>query len=81
MFAINNALAEAKRALNPRRSSRRTASTTRCSRARSTDATVGPADLAALPGPRIGFYGTLRDWVDFELIAHVARKRPSGDSC
>jgi ABC-type sugar transport system ATPase subunit len=22
------------------------------------------------------FYGTLRDWVDFELLAHVARKRP-----
>jgi glycosyltransferase involved in cell wall biosynthesis len=35
-----------------------------------------PADLAALPRPRIGFYGTLRDWVDLELIAHVARARP-----
>jgi len=36
-----------------------------------------PADLAVLPGPRIGFYGTLRDWVDFELIAAVARMRPA----
>lgn len=35
-----------------------------------------PADLAAIPGPRIGFYGTLQSWVDFELIAHVARTRP-----
>jgi glycosyltransferase involved in cell wall biosynthesis len=40
-------------------------------------ATEVPADLAALPGPRIGFYGTLREWVDFELLAHVARERPS----
>ncbi len=35
-----------------------------------------PTDLAAIPGPRIGFYGTLQSWVDFELIAHVARTRP-----
>jgi len=32
--------------------------------------------LAAIPGPRIGFVGTLRDWVDFELVAHIARARP-----
>jgi glycosyltransferase involved in cell wall biosynthesis len=36
-----------------------------------------PADLAALPAPRIGFYGTLRDWVDFPLLAHMARARPA----
>lgn len=35
-----------------------------------------PADLAALPGPRIGFYGTIADWIDFELLAAVARARP-----
>ncbi|MDQ3336300.1 MAG: NAD-dependent epimerase/dehydratase family protein [Myxococcota bacterium] len=35
-----------------------------------------PADLAAIPGPRIGFYGTLRDWVDYDLLASVARARP-----
>ena len=39
-------------------------------------ATEIPEDLAALPGPRIGFYGTLRDFIDFELIAGVARARP-----
>jgi glycosyltransferase involved in cell wall biosynthesis len=39
-------------------------------------ATAIPDDLAAIPGPRIGFYGTLREWVDFELLAHVARARP-----
>ncbi|HEY4057352.1 MAG TPA: glycosyltransferase [Kofleriaceae bacterium] len=35
-----------------------------------------PADLAAIPGPRVGFYGTLRDWVDLELIAALAHARP-----
>jgi glycosyltransferase involved in cell wall biosynthesis len=41
------------------------------------DATQIPADLAALPGPRIGFYGTLRDFIDLDLIAEVARARPA----
>ena len=76
MFAINAPLAEAKRAVN---------ANTYVSPhgvdhalfARALDpATRIPADLAALPGPRLGFYGTLRSWVDVELIAHVARARP-----
>ena len=76
VFAINEPLAMAKRA--------------RCSHtyvsphgvdhalfARALEpATTIPDDLAAIPGPRIGFYGTLREWVDFELLAHVARARP-----
>lgn len=35
-----------------------------------------PADLASLHGKKIGFFGTLRDFLDYELIAHVARARP-----
>ena len=35
-----------------------------------------PADLAALPGKKIGFFGTLRDFLDYELMAHVAKARP-----
>jgi len=35
-----------------------------------------PLDLAALPRPRIGFFGTLRDFIDVELIATIARARP-----
>jgi glycosyltransferase involved in cell wall biosynthesis len=35
-----------------------------------------PDDLARLPGPKVGFFGTLRDFLDYELIAHVARSRP-----
>jgi glycosyltransferase involved in cell wall biosynthesis len=45
------------------------------SRALQADAVL-PDDLAALPGPRIGFHGTLDDWVDVELLAEIARRRP-----
>lgn len=41
------------------------------------DANVAiPQDLAKLPGPKVGFFGTLRDFLDYELIAHVAKARP-----
>lgn len=35
-----------------------------------------PADLANIPQPRLGFFGLLRDWVDLDLVADVARERP-----
>ncbi len=35
-----------------------------------------PDDLAAIPRPRLGFFGLIRDWVDLDLLAEVARKRP-----
>lgn len=38
---------------------------------------VIPEDLASLPRPRIGFFGTLRDFLDYDLIAHLAKARPS----
>lgn len=41
------------------------------------DATTVPSDIGRLPRPVVGFYGTLRDWVDFDLVAHVARSRPT----
>ncbi|MCE5276581.1 MAG: TIGR03087 family PEP-CTERM/XrtA system glycosyltransferase [Planctomycetaceae bacterium] len=34
-----------------------------------------PADIAAIPSPRVGFFGLIRDWVDLDLIAAVARRR------
>lgn len=37
---------------------------------------VIPADIAKIPRPRLGFFGLIRDWVDLELIAEVARRRP-----
>lgn len=36
-----------------------------------------PADLARLPRPVLGYFGLIApDWIDLELIAHVARQLP-----
>jgi glycosyltransferase involved in cell wall biosynthesis len=34
-----------------------------------------PDELRGIPGPRLGFFGLIRDWVDLDLLAQVARKR------
>jgi glycosyltransferase involved in cell wall biosynthesis len=36
-----------------------------------------PADLAGIGRPRLGFFGLIRDWVDLDLLADVARRRPA----
>jgi len=77
VFAINAPLADAKRAFNPRTFVSPHGVDHALFAQALDDMTIVPPDLATLPHPRIGFYGTLRDWVDFELIAHVARKRPA----
>ena len=77
VFAINHALADAKRALNAK-TFVAPHGVDHAAFARALDpATAIPPDLAALPAPRIGFYGTLRDWVDLRLIAELARARPA----
>ena len=55
---------------------RRTASITWRSPGRSTPGTAVPADIARLPGPVIGFYGTLQDWVDYDLLRKLALRHP-----
>ncbi len=40
------------------------------------DATPLPADLADLPRPILGFYGLLEDWLDYDLLVTLARRRP-----
>jgi glycosyltransferase involved in cell wall biosynthesis len=35
-----------------------------------------PPDIADIPHPRLGFFGLIRDWVDLDLLAEVARRRP-----
>lgn len=75
VFAVNHALADAKREVNP---------TTFVAPhgvdhelfASALDAEL-PADLAWIPGPRIGFHGVLRDYIDTELIARLALARPA----
>lgn len=75
-FAINHALAEHKRAACPR-THVSPHGVDHAQFARALDPALPlPAELAALPRPIIGFYGTIQDWVDLELIAAVARRRP-----
>jgi glycosyltransferase involved in cell wall biosynthesis len=38
--------------------------------------TAVPDDACRLPGPVIGFYGLIEDWVDVEVIRHMATARP-----
>jgi glycosyltransferase involved in cell wall biosynthesis len=39
--------------------------------------TMPPPDVAALPGPILGYFGLIADdWVDLDLLAHVARRLP-----
>jgi len=35
-----------------------------------------PADLASIAEPRVGFVGSLSDWIDYGLIARVAKRYP-----
>lgn len=76
VFAINRPLAEAKRTYCPSTFvSPHGVDHALFSRALDPATTI-PEALAAIPKPHVGFVGTLRDWVDLELIAHVARSRP-----
>jgi glycosyltransferase involved in cell wall biosynthesis len=76
VFAINHALAASKRSVNPE-THESPHGVDHAMFARALDPqTKIPDELAAIPGPRIGFYGTIQDWVDLELIAALARKRP-----
>ena len=34
-----------------------------------------PADVAAIPQPRIGYVGTLAHWIDYDLIEQLAKSR------
>jgi len=35
-----------------------------------------PEDIAGIPHPIFGFFGLIRDWIDLDLLAEVARRRP-----
>ncbi len=40
--------------------------------------TTVPDDIARLPRPIIGFFGLIADWVDVDLMAHVAKQFSEG---
>ena len=45
--------------------------------ARAQDAGLAiPEDVAALPGPVVGFFGLIERWIDLGLIAYLAEQRP-----
>lgn len=48
----------------------------RCHFAQAREAMDDPADQAAIPGPRLGFYGVIDERMDLDLIAAVADARP-----
>ncbi len=76
VFAVTHALAERKRMVNPNTHlSPHGVDAAFFSRALAPETPI-PADVARLPHPVIGFYGTLQDWVDLDLIAHLARSHP-----
>jgi glycosyltransferase involved in cell wall biosynthesis len=77
VFATSGKLVEAKRAVNPN-THLAAHGVDHAKFARALNGSVAvPSDLARLPRPRIGYFGTLRSWVDFELIAAIARARPA----
>lgn len=75
-FAINRELAERKRALCRNTFEAPHGVAYDVFRTALDPALAIPADIAHLPRPHLGFYGTLQDWVDYELLAHVARAMP-----
>ncbi|ACY17193.1 glycosyltransferase [Haliangium ochraceum] len=76
VFAVCHALVDSKRAHNPE-THLATHGVDQALFAQALEpATEVPADLADIPGPVIGFYGTLQDWVDLELIETLARRHP-----
>ena len=76
VFAVCDALRDDKRALNPN-THLATHGVDHALFARALDPALEvPADLARLPKPVIGFYGTLQDWVDQDLIVFLAKRHP-----
>ena len=76
VFAAARSIVEKKRALNPE-THLITHGVDRDHFATALDpGTPIPDDIAHLPRPIIGFFGLVEDWIDTELFAFLARRRP-----
>lgn len=75
VFCATSELAQAKRALNPRTFVAPHGVAYDRFRTALDDGPV-PEDVAHLPRPILGFYGTVESWVDLPLVAHLARRHP-----
>jgi glycosyltransferase involved in cell wall biosynthesis len=76
VFAVNEPLVELKREINPETHLALHGVDHARFAAALDPATRVPDDVARLEHPVLGFYGALQDWVDFDLIADVAGRRP-----
>jgi peptidoglycan/xylan/chitin deacetylase (PgdA/CDA1 family)/glycosyltransferase involved in cell wall biosynthesis len=75
VFAVCQPLVDRKRAQNPE-TYLATHGVDHESFARALEDAPLPSDLAALRPPVLGFYGTIQDWVDLDLVAHLAERHP-----
>jgi glycosyltransferase involved in cell wall biosynthesis len=76
VFATATSLVEARRGLNPDTFlASHGVDHAHFARALAPEVEVAP-EIAALPRPVLGFFGLIHDWIDIELLAHVARQRP-----
>jgi glycosyltransferase involved in cell wall biosynthesis len=76
VFAVTPALADKKRAFNPETYVAPHGVDYSLFAHALDPATRVPDDLAALPRPVIGYYGTLQHWVDLDLVARLAERHP-----
>jgi glycosyltransferase involved in cell wall biosynthesis len=76
VLASSETLAEARRRVNPRTYFvSHGVDVAHFSRALDPELSI-PADAAGLGRPVIGFFGLLAEWIDLELLAAIARRRP-----
>jgi glycosyltransferase involved in cell wall biosynthesis len=77
VFATSTTLVERKRPLNPETHlASHGVDHAHFARAFDPEVPVAP-EMAALGGrPIIGFFGLVQDWIDLEMIAHLAERRP-----
>lgn len=76
VFATSRSLADKQRRMNPETCLSNHGVDHELFAAALDPATVVPDDLAALPQPVIGYYGAVQDWLDLDLIEHLARRHP-----
>ncbi len=75
VFTISEELTETKGAINPNTYfSPHGVDTAHFNRAYHDDLPM-PADMERIPGPVVGFFGLIEDWLDLELIEHLAASR------
>jgi len=76
VFVASDTLLAAKAALNPHTYySPHGVDAEHFARARASDGSV-PDDVRSLPRPVIGFFGLIERWIDVDLVAYLAKKRP-----